>query len=101
MLMEKSALPKKVKLASLSEMVIKRCTNQVGRNSRDLKNKHLARLIFKMKKSGYSKEQKLEMLLSGLCGYQRMVEDEENGVRPVNRPGWMGQRTRRLKKLVG
>ena len=89
MLMEKSALPKKVKLASLSQMVIKRCTHQVGRNSRDLKNKHVSRLMFKMKKSGYSKEQRLEVLLSGLRGYQGMVEDEENGVRPVNRPGWM------------
>ena len=33
MLMEKSALPKKVKITSLAQMVIKRCTNQTGRKS--------------------------------------------------------------------
>ena len=101
MLMEQSALPRKVKMASLAQMVIKRCTNQVGRSSKGLKTKHLSKLMFKMKKSGYSKEQRLEVLVSGLRGYERMVRDQQEGRRPINRTGWMGQRKRRLQKLVG
>ena len=52
MLMEMSALPRKVKITSLSQMVLRRCTNHVGRMSRDLKVPHLSKLMFKMKKSG-------------------------------------------------
>ena len=30
-----------------------------------------------------------------------MEEEEQRGVRPINRPGHIGARTRRLKKLIG
>ena len=34
MLMERSSLPKKVKVSSLAQMVIRRCSNQVGGGSK-------------------------------------------------------------------
>ena len=95
--MEQSALPRKVKMASLTQTVIRMCTNQVGRNSKELKNIHLKKLMYKMKVSGCSQEKRREVMIAGLRGYSRMEKDH----RPINRPGWMGQKTRRLKKLTG
>ena len=63
LLMEKSALPKKVKIASLAQMVIRRCTNQIGVGERDLKTRHLSKLMLKMRKSGYNYVQRMEVLL--------------------------------------
>ena len=34
-------------------------------------------------------------------GFRKMEEDEIKGLRPINRPGWMGARGRRLRKLIG
>ena len=39
--------------------------------------------------------------MSGLRGYKRMVEDEKAGKRLVNRPEWVGRRTRRIRKIMG
>ena len=46
MLMEKSALAKKVKITSLTQMVLRRWTNQVGRDSRELKTVYLSKFMF-------------------------------------------------------
>ena len=43
----------------------------------------------------------MQTLLAGLRGYKRMKDTENRGGRPVNRPAWMGARTRRLKRLTG
>ena len=67
----------------------------------ELRNGHLSRLMYKMKVSGYSKHQRLEVLVSGLKGYKRMKKDEQEGRRLINRPEWVGNRARRIKKLVG
>ena len=89
LLMEASALPKKVKVTSLTQMVLRRCTNQVGRLSRELKTPHLSKLMYKMKVSGYCEKQRVKVLLAGLRCYRRMVRDEIEGKRPVNRPEWV------------
>ena len=73
----------------------------MGGGPRTLKTKHLSRLMYKLKRSGYDQDQRMEILVAGLRGYRKMERDEIEGIRPINRFGWMGSRTRRLKKLVG
>ena len=97
MLMERSLLPRKVKIASLSQMVIRRCSNQVGGGEKNMKTKHLSKLMYKMKKSGYSQEERMQVLVTGMRGFRRMETDQKAG----KRPEWMGERGRRLKKLTG
>ena len=99
-LMRKSALPTKVKIASLSQMVVKRCMNQVGGGARSLRTEHISKLMFKMRASGYDTAGRVEVLLAGLKGFKRMEEEQANSGRPINRPGWMGSRGRRLRKLI-
>ena len=54
-----------------------------------------------MKVSGYGEKELVEVLLAGLRGYRRMVRDEAEGRRPINRPEWIGRRKRRLQKILG
>ena len=59
------------------------------------------RTIRWIKISGYSPGDRLQILLSGQRNYARMVKTEREGGRPVNRPGNMGERKRRIQKLIG
>ena len=55
-MMERSAMPKKMKIASLSQEVVRRNRNQVGEAPAELRTKHLSKFMFKLKNSGYSQE---------------------------------------------
>ena len=59
----------------------------------------LSNFMKKMKRSGYCRKTRRNVLLAGLKGYFRMVKEEEAGGRKVNRPRWEGASSRRLKKL--
>ena len=62
MLMEKSALPRKVKVTSLLQIVLRRYTNQIGGGRQDLVNKPLTKLMHKMKLNGYNVHQRMGIL---------------------------------------
>ena len=57
-------------------------------------------LMTKLRDSGYSRQQRWEILKSGTRKFTRMVEQEKGGVRRVNRPRWEGGRNRYVKKLL-
>ena len=100
-MMERLAMPKKIKMASLSQEVVRRDRNQTGAAPDELRAKHLTKFMFKLKISGYGVGDRLQILLSGQRKYARMVQTEKEGGRPVNRPGSMGERKRRLQRLTG
>ena len=58
-------------------------------------------LMRKMKRSGYSANQREEVLRAGLEGYYRMVRNEMIGGRKVNRGKEEGREEREAKKLTG
>ena len=96
MMMEKSGMPRKMKVASLTQEVIRRNRNQTGEAPEELRKGHLSRFMLKLRLSGYCEKERLTILLAGQKGYQKMVDREKKGARPVNRPVTMGMRTRRL-----
>ena len=54
-----------------------------------MRKKHLNNYMQLLKNSGYSEKFRLELLRSGLQGYNKILEAERDGVRPVHRPkGW-------------
>ena len=67
-LMKRSAIPTKVKIASLAQMVVRRCANQVGGGPKSLRTIHLSKLMNKMRVSGYDTAGRVEVLLSGMRG---------------------------------
>ena len=64
---------------------------------REIRNK----FILKLRVSGYSWKQRLNIMLSGLRGYATMLRNERNGGRKVNRPGSEGAKERRVRKALG
>ena len=90
-----------MKIASLSQEVVRRNRNQTGAAPDNLRAAHLSRFMFKLKVSGYSQGDRLQILLSGQKKYAKMVRTEKEGGRPVNRPGNVGERKRRLQRLIG
>ena len=98
-MMNRSALPHRMKIQTLTQEVIRRQKNTArnvsGRNRKDI----LTRLMVKMKRSGYDERMRKRILIAGMKGYARMVKVEEEGGRKVNRPRWEGQQERRYKKM--
>ena len=61
----------------------------------------LSMYMRKLERSGYSESVRRNVALSGVRGYLRMVKEEEEGGRRVNRPRQDGEEERRFKKLAG
>ena len=78
-MMERSSMPKKMKIASLSQEVVRRNRNQSGAAPNKLRAEHLSKFMFKLKKSGYNQADRVQILLSGQRKYLRMVKTEEEG----------------------
>ena len=98
-MMNKSALPHRMKVTTLSQEVIRRLKNtarSVGESRRQL---ILSNMMAKMRRAGYDEKMRRNVLVSGLKGYWRMVKTENEGGRRVNRPRWEGAVERRYKKL--
>ena len=50
-MMEQSAMPKKMKMASLSQEIVRRNRNQTGAAPDDIRAVHLSKFMFKLKRS--------------------------------------------------
>ena len=55
----------------------------------------------KLRKSGYKTRQRLEIMISGLRGYQNMCDVEDTGGRKINRTRKEGAKARRVRKVIG
>ena len=97
--MEKRALPHRIKVTTLTQEVIRRMRNTSRSVGKSRRAEILSNFMKKMKKSGYCRKTRRNVLLAGLKGYFRMVKEEDAGGRKVNRPRWEGASSRRLKKL--
>ena len=97
--MEKSALPHRVKITTLTQEIIRRMKNTCRRLGKQRRAEIITKFMKKMKRSGYSAKVRRNVALAGLKGYLNMVKTEESGGRKVNRPRWEGATTRRYKKL--
>ena len=99
--MERSALPHRTKITTLTQEIIRRMRNTSRKVGKGRRAEILSKFMKKMRKSGYNSKVRRNVLLAGLKGYYNMVKEEESGGRKVNRPRWEGAGARRLKKLGG
>ena len=78
MMMKRSGMPRKMKLASLTQEVIRRNRNQTGDAPSKLRGEHLSRFMLKLKLSGYEERR----------NPSPMVHDQHNNSgRRGSRPG--------------
>ena len=64
-----------------------------------VRNKHLNDFMLKMKNSGYTQKYSIQILKSALKAFQKVVEEDKNGTKPLFRSKqWnMEQRTESKK----
>ena len=98
LMMEMSAMPAKVKRTTMVQEVVR-----IRRNIRpglpwDVTVKHLDNFCERMKASGYNQNYRFQVLKSGVEGFDKMLEVERSGGRPINRPRSWGEDERQKKK---
>ena len=76
---------------------------RIRRNTRpglpwDVTVKHLNEFCKRMKSSGYNEHYRFQVLKSGMEGYEKMLEIERRGGRPVNRLRSWGEDARQKKR---
>ena len=91
MMMARSAMPHRTKIVSLSQEVIRRQRNTSRNVGEQVRKENLSKMMSKLKKSGYDINMRRNILLSGMRGYERMVKEEDEGKRLINRPRWEGK----------
>ena len=99
-LMERSALPIKTKIQILVQEIVRRRRNTYQGESRMEIERELTEFMVKLKISGYSREHRWEILKSGTKKYHRMLKNEKEGKRSLNRPKWEGGHGRCFDKIM-
>jgi hypothetical protein len=84
-LMKDSAAPLSQKRTVLTQEGIRRLKNCKIELEWEQKVEHLNKFMQKLKNSGYDECFRLEILKSSLNGYEKIVEDSKNGLKPIYR----------------
>ena len=98
LMLEISAMPSRIKRATLTQEVITILRNIRPGLPEEVTTKHLNNFCARMKASGYNETYRLQILKAGMTGYDRMLEVERDGGRPVNQPRTWEEDKRRKKK---
>ena len=94
----RSAMPEQVKRTTLSQEVIRILRNCHPKLPWEEKVAHLNAFTERLRDSGYPERMRAQIVWSGLNGYNRMKEVENNGGRPVNRLKGYEKSKRRKEK---
>ena len=81
-----SALPKNMKMKTLTQEVFRRLHNTKQAIMADYKNDILSSYMQKLKSSEYNENERLEILKGGINTYDNIRKLEEEGKRPFFRP---------------
>ena len=94
----KSAHSRKMKMAVLVEEGVRRLRNNSRGLDGEVSRKVMALWSLKLRRSGYPETVRHEVIKTASERWQKMCEEEDEGVRPVHRPrGWRAKE-RRLEK---
>ena len=80
-----SAMSFSQKRTILTQECLRRLRNTKIELGEEVQRLHLNRFMLKLKNSGYSQKFRTEILDSGLKAFEKMVEDDKNGVKPMYR----------------
>ena len=95
-----SAMPAKMKRTVLTQEVVRIRRNISLELPWDTTVKHLNDFSNRMRASGYDEKYRFEIIKSGVEGFDKMVEEENNGGRPINqRRTWNKDQRQKKKEL--
>ena len=100
MMLEMSAMPANMKRTVLTQEVIRIRRNISKKLPWETTVKHLDDFSERMKLSGYNEDYRYQVVRSGVEGFDKMLAEEENGGRPINRPkSWEEDKRQKKKEL--
>ena len=100
LMLERSALPAKMKRNSLVQEGMRRLRNTKRELDWSVKSEILSEFSFSLYMSGYSERFRLDIIQSAVIGYERQCERSDNGEIPLHRPRDWNKEKRRRKKLL-
>ena len=99
-LMERSAMSDRQKRVSLTQEVVRILRNTKQDLPDSVKNGFLSEFSLRMKESGYSERFRLEVISSGVAGYEKQLARAAAGTCPLYRPKGYKAEERSRKKLI-
>ena len=97
-LLSNSAIPSKQKRTILTQECLRRLRNTQVELGKDVQTKHLNNFMIKMKDSGYTAPYRKQILSSALNAFEKMVKDDQTGVKPLYRDKHWNKEIRREQK---
>jgi hypothetical protein len=94
-----SALSFSKKRTILTQECLRRLRNTKRELGPETQRKHLSQFMLKLKNSGYNKKFRLDILDSALNAFQKMVENNKNGIKPMYRNRNWNSKERQESKL--
>ena len=91
-------MPASMKRTALTQEVVRICRNIRPGLPWEVTVKHLNDFSSRLRASGYDEAYRLQIIKSGVSGFEKMVEVAKIGGRPVNRPRTWEQDQRQKKK---
>ena len=93
-----SAHSRKMKMAVLVEEGVRRLRNTARGLDEEKRRSVMEKWSKKLRRSGYPATWRHEVIKAAYEKFDKMCEDEDNGVRPIHRPREWKERERRLEK---
>ena len=97
-LMASSAMPFKMRRVSLAQEVVRILRNTSRRLDTKEKLYFLSEFSLRLKVSGYPAQVRLNIIKSGMRAYEKQIERDEEGIRPLYRPKGYEEEERQKKK---
>ena len=99
-MLEMSAMPANMKRTVLTQEVVRIRRNMSKQLPWDATVTHINDFSERLKLSGYDENYRFQVIKSGVEGFDKMLEEEINGGRPINRPRtWEEDRRQKKKEL--
>ena len=98
LIMEKSAMPYKMKKICLIQEVVRILRNTSRGLNDSVKTHFLSEFSLRMRESGYPENVRLEVIKMGVGAYEKQVKREEEGICPLYRPKGYKHEERTKKK---
>ena len=98
LMLEMSAMPASMKRTALTQEVIRILRNTRPGLNQEVSTHHLDNFALRMKTSGYNANYRLQVIKSGMAGYDKMLEEEMRGGRPINMARSWEEDKRQTKK---
>ena len=98
LILANSALNARTKRTVLTQECLRRLRNTKIELGEEVRNSHLNKFMLKMKNSGYSKRWRIQILDSALKAFDKMVDQDQKGNKPLYRNRSWNLENRKVEK---